>query len=307
MFNVVGHDAAIEAFRGALSAQRLHHAWLMTGPPQIGKTTLSLYFARLLLKATDPGSAAAKRIEAGTHGDLLIIAPGNGGTKSAQSQSIVVGDVRPIQQLLHHTPAEGGWRVVVVKGGDHLNSFAANAILKLLEEPPEKTIFFIIADNPAAVIPTIRSRCRQLMLHPLQDADMRVFLRDRAIRDEPSLTDLLMRAQGRPGFALAALGDHDKDIIDLAENLMAGNASPLTPTQAERVGRAERGFLTFCDLLQEHVRQTALKHGRSGACREASHAAELYQSLTSLRHQTESSNLDKTQAVLQAADIVSKL
>lgn len=305
--NVIGHEAAIQQFEFARKSGRLHHAWLITGTPQIGKVTLALLFAKILLNATDPSSPESHRIEAGTHGDLLFITRGISPSKGSESNVILAADIKPIQQLLHHTAAEGGWRVVIVAGGDLLNSFAANALLKLLEEPPEKTIFFITADNAAAVIPTIRSRCHKLSLHPLQDADMQIFLFQHGIKDPSTIQRLSVQAKGRPGYALELASRHHEELSQIVGELAAGTIRNLSPAQAERIAKEEKGFSTFCDLLQERIRNVALTSIREGNQDAAKLAAEDYKALTYLRYETHRFNLDRTLAALKAAAIIGRL
>lgn len=305
--DVVGHDDAIQQFEAARRSGRLHHAWLITGTPQIGKTTLALFFARTLLNAMDPKSPISHRFEAGTHGDLLVITRGASTGKGGESQTIIAADIKPVQQLLHHTAAEGGWRVVIVAGGDLLNNFAANALLKLLEEPPEKTVFFITADNAAAVIPTIRSRCHKLFLHPLKDADMQVFLARHQLTDADMNQRLVSQAKGRPGYALELASRHHDDLSSLVEALASGASRALSPAQAERIAKEERSFSTFCDLLQERIREAALSSSRKGDKSAANRAAEIYQKLIYLRHETDRFNLDRTLAALKAAAMIGRL
>src|ERR1700743_1015344 len=139
---LVGHPEAEATLLDAMRAGRMHHAWLITGPEGIGKATLAYRFARrllagmpddgtLALEATDPGF---RRLAAQSHADLLTVERGfNERTKRMRTQ-IAVEDVRKINGFMALTPAEGGWRVVIVDGAEELNQASANALLKILEE-----------------------------------------------------------------------------------------------------------------------------------------------------------------------------
>jgi DNA polymerase-3 subunit delta' len=169
-----------------LAAQRsgrLHHAWLLTGPRGIGKATLAWRFARFLLAGGQGGLFAGST-------DLLDVAPDAPGRALVDARShpdlfhlrrtldpktdrirteIVVDDVRDLGEFMHMTPALGDWRVAIVDPADEMNRNAANAVLKILEEPPPRAVLLIVAHAPGRLLPTIRSRCRRLALPPLAD------------------------------------------------------------------------------------------------------------------------------------------
>lgn len=186
---LVGHDGAEQTLLDAFNAERLHHAWLISGPRGIGKATLAYRFARFLMvhgadggeaglfgDAPAPDSLAVapdhpvfRRITAEGHGDLLGIErkpdPKTGKLKTV----ISVDDVRAVGHFMHKTASEGGWRIVIIDSADEMNVNAANAVLKVLEEPPARAIILLVSHNPGRLLPTIRSRCRRLQLRPLED------------------------------------------------------------------------------------------------------------------------------------------
>ena len=181
---LIGHDVAEKTMLAAHGSSRLHHAWLITGPRGIGKATLAWRFARFLLCGSqqgglfgdtptglDVGMEAPGRslVDARSHPDLFhlrrTLHPDNGRMRG----EIVVEDVRGLGEFMHMTPAMGQWRVALVDAADEMNRNAANAVLKILEEPPPNAVLLIVAHAPGRLLPTIRSRCRRLALHPLSD------------------------------------------------------------------------------------------------------------------------------------------
>src|SRR5947209_6591439 len=177
---LLGHPEAEATILAAIRAGRMHHAWLITGPEGIGKATLAYRFARRLLAgrptedslALDPANPVFRRVAANSHSDMLTIERVfNEKTKRMKTQ-IAVEDVRKINGFMSLTPAEGGWRVVVVDGAEELNPASANALLKILEEPPPRSVLLLVCAAPGRLLPTIRSRCRRLRLTPLADEPM---------------------------------------------------------------------------------------------------------------------------------------
>ncbi|MBS0982714.1 DNA polymerase III subunit delta' [Gluconobacter cerinus] len=296
-FDLRGHEAAEETFRAALASGRLHHAWLISGPAGIGKATLAFRLARILLNGEDPASAAARRITAGTHGDLLEISRAVDEKKGRLRGEITAADVRPVQSFLHHTATEGGWRVVIVDGAEYLNRFAANALLKILEEPPPKAILLLTTASPGRLLPTIRSRCRALALSPLPDADMRLL-----VPDVPE--DVLARSHGSPGRALFLAQDRDGAIAAFVAEILAGKTltADMLPF-IDRIARETEGFALLCDLLGEGLADRARSAARRGDLPVADSSARQCSELDTLRRQTDGFNLDKAQAIRQAVEL----
>lgn len=168
---LVGHMAALSAIRADFEQRRLAHGILLSGPKGIGKATLAFHIARMLLSEGRPDDEAiARRIAAGSHADLLVVEPLFDAKKGEVAREITVEQAREIGQFLSLTPGESDWRVVIIDSADALNINAANAILKILEEPPPQAVLLLVSHNPGKLLPTIRSRCRLLKLHPLDSA-----------------------------------------------------------------------------------------------------------------------------------------
>ena len=181
-----GQEAAEKAILDAIETGRLHHAWLLTGPKGIGKATLAWRAARYLLARppagqdalfdvppaassleVDPEHPVARRIAAMSEPGLLAIRRPWDTDKKRFKTQITVEEVRRLNGFFGLSATEGGYRTVIVDSADDMNTAAANALLKILEEPPRNAVLFLISHRPARLLPTIRSRCRELRLATL--------------------------------------------------------------------------------------------------------------------------------------------
>ncbi|MGI8706161.1 MAG: DNA polymerase III subunit delta' [Sphingomicrobium sp.] len=213
---IAGHDKQVEQFRQAWDSRTLHHAWLLAGPRGVGKATFALAAARRLLsEAAGPEFEAsvldapddhpiARLIAAGSHPDMRWLKRVENQKTGNLARNITVDQVREVGEFLGLTPALSPWRVVVIDTVDELEKAAANALLKMLEEPPPNTIFFLVSHAPGRLLPTIRSRCRRLQLQPLSDAAMTSVLETRLpeMSEAERLAPIPMAA-GSVGRALA--------------------------------------------------------------------------------------------------------
>ena len=189
-FDLYGQSAAESAFLTAYNAGRLHSGWLITGPQGVGKATLAYRIAGFLLAEQPPDDGLfgappppttltiphdapdARLIRAGSHPRLFILRRGPNSTGDKLSQVISVEQARDLKKFFQLSAADGGRRVVIIDSADELNPNAANAILKVLEEPPAKTTLLLISHRPTGLLPTIRSRCRELRCATLSSADL---------------------------------------------------------------------------------------------------------------------------------------
>jgi len=243
-----GHDEAVAAFRESLDQGRLHHAWLISGPEGIGKALFAEKAAlRVLAQGQGPVSApgldvpdehpAARLAAAGSHPDLMRLerlARDNGSGDLARS--ISVDQVRSLSRLFSTTASMSPWRVVIIDAIDDLERAAANALLKNLEEPPPSSLFLLVSHASERLLPTIRSRCRQLRLSPLEDDAMTSALRN-ALPDAEAreIEDLKAAAAGSPGRALQFRG-LDIAALDRAMETIVRDGDP---TNARRSALAQ--------------------------------------------------------------------
>jgi DNA polymerase III subunit delta' len=215
---LLGQDAAEASLGQAWRSGRLAHAWLITGPRGVGKATLAYRFARFVLAGGKgegkgialPGSHPVfRRVASGGHADFRVLEREVNPKTDKLRTEILVEQVRGLGSFLRLTPSESAWRVAIVDSADELNPNAANALLKVLEEPPARALLLLVAHAPGRLLPTIRSRCRRLALPPLDDAAMNELLQ----RYAPSLAGkeratVLRLADGSIGRALDfAAGD----------------------------------------------------------------------------------------------------
>lgn len=185
---LIGHEAAEQAFLAAFTAGRLPHAWLISGPQGVGKATFAYRIARFLLAQPMQeagglfgGSVPAapttldmprdhrvfRQIAQRGHPDFRLLERTPNPKTGRMRSEIIIDDVRAIIDFLHLKPAASPWRVVIVDSADDLNRNAANALLKVLEEPSSNTVLLLLSHAPQSLLPTIRSRCRKLVLQPL--------------------------------------------------------------------------------------------------------------------------------------------
>jgi DNA polymerase-3 subunit delta' len=228
-----GHAQAEAELADAAASGRLHHAWLISGPRGVGKATLAFRFARFLLSggpaargpglfgpvpaaglAVDPASPVFQRVASGGHADLFTLERGFMGEarrragsddprNRRRSRDIVIEDARKAGAFFARTALEGGWRIVVVDGAEDMNRNTANALLKTLEEPPAQGLLLLVSHAPGRLLPTIRSRCRRLVLGRLGDATVESLIRRyRPDIDDGEVRPLALIGEGSIGRAL---------------------------------------------------------------------------------------------------------
>jgi len=228
---VFGHETSERLFLEAFNSDRLHHAWLISGPKGVGKASLAWKFTKFLLcqktspddtglfgedvaaEVTSLESAAdspdVQRIKSGGHGGLIVAERSLNEKTGKMRADIVIDDVRKIISFFSQTSSEGGWRIAIIDAVDELNVNAANALLKILEEPPEKSIIFLIAHSPGKLLPTISSRCRTLKLQGLPTESVKAVLAGRYPQmDMGDLITCANLAEGAPGRAIE-IATHD--------------------------------------------------------------------------------------------------
>ena len=308
-----GHAGAEAGLLDALRQGRMPQALLIGGPEGIGKATLAWRLARFVLACPDAGGQsldvpenhpAARRIAAQSHSDLALLRREWNDKASPRRHftEIRVDDVRKMQGMFQQAAAAGGWRVCIVDAADDLNKNAANALLKLIEEPPPRSLFLLVAHRPGQVLPTIRSRCRKLMLGVLGEADV-----VRAVRALPGAA---------PESEVARAAERAGGSVREALRLLAGGALALDggiERQLEALPRVdwravhaladgvtgreqERAFDTFVRAVFGWLSKSVREGAQAGA--HLAPLAEVYETLHERTREAEALNLDKRALVL---------
>ena len=273
--SLIGHEIAERRFLKIWQSRRIPHAWLLTGPRGVGKATLAFRMARLVLLNDEDQSISSglfedpkgsslelntenpvfRKIASGGHPDLMTLERSlNLDTKRLKT-TIPVEDIRTAAQFLRLTSSEGGWRVIVIDSADDLNRNAANALLKILEEPPDKALILLVCHAPSRLLPTVRSRCCNLPLTPLHHDNIFLLLKEHltgfSIEDLKTLSLLSDGSPGR-GISLAEAGGLDlyREMISLLSTLPDMEAE-LLHDFGDRLARrgAEDNFRIFTELL----------------------------------------------------------
>ena len=236
-----GHANAEATLLAAYRDGRVPHAFLFVGPKGIGKASLAYRMARFVLAhpdaaapavreaaslAVDAGHPVAHRIAAQAQGDLLVLERTHN-DKGVLRQQIAVDDVRRTVSFFGSTAAEGGWRIAIVDALDELNRFGANALLKVLEEPPQRALLLLVSHAAARVPATLRSRCRIVTLRPLAASEVAAALAAATRRpaSDPQVVAAAAAADGSVARALTLLEEGALALrqraLDLLERLPA--------------------------------------------------------------------------------------
>lgn len=232
--HLIGHEWAAALLSSAITHERVGHAYLITGPAQVGKTTLARTFAQALNCQAPAGQPcgqcrACRLIAQDRHPDVRLVLPERTGRGLA---SLKIDQIRALQHELNLAPYEARWRVAILREFDAANASAANAFLKTLEEPPANVVLLLTANDADTLLPTISSRCQTIALRPLPAGQIAAALQNRWHLPPPQAELLAHLADGRPGWGIQAAGD---------ESLLAMRRARLDTLYAllpeKRVGR----------------------------------------------------------------------
>ena len=228
MWQVIGQDKIAALFEHSIREHNIAHAWLLTGPPHIGKGTLAINLAQAL-NCDDSKPPCGRchsccRILEGKHSDVISI-----GLNSRAE--IGINDMRELQSLANLAPYEGKCKVFIIDHAEYLSNEAANSLLKILEEPPPKVVWLLLAVEEKHLLPTIISRCQRLELKPVPREQIQGMLVDFHSVDPSSARLLAQLSQGCPGWALSALSD-DNMLKQRSERI--ANLSSLLTASLER-------------------------------------------------------------------------
>ena len=280
---IVGQDRAVDQFASAWASRKLHHAWLFAGPKGVGKASFARAAARrVLADAAGPpvdlsGIEApeehriVKLVDARSHPDMRWLERLEKEKGDGLARDITIKQVRGLGEFMGMTAALSPWRVAVIDSMDEMNKEASNALLKMLEEPPANTLFFLVSHAPGRLLPTIRSRCRLLHFDALADDAMTSILGERSpnlsAAERKRVVEMSFGSAGR-ALAFAELGL--AKLEDAAIAILRGG----DPTNAQRAAlatelgkkaSAER-YAAFLDLAPSLIAREA--RGLRGASLE---------------------------------------
>lgn len=303
-FDLVPAPAAEAAFEDARTRGRLHHAWLLTGPEGVGKATFAYRAARRLLGAAPdpsrgvlgarPDDPVSRLISAQAHPDLLVLERLVEGGKL--KKSISVDQARDLPEFFSKSPSQAQARVAIIDAADDLNVNAANALLKILEEPPEHGVLLMVTHAPGRLLATIRSRCRRLTFAPWTPTAVAGLLVRRGAADPDEADRLASMSGGSPGAALALAGPATMEADQLARRWVwegvADRAEALSIADGFRGGDGPAKFERIMERLIAAVRERALEGGPP-----ARDWADLWSELGEVPDRTTGLNLDRGDAL----------
>jgi DNA polymerase III subunit delta' len=322
-----GHAAAEAELLDAYRRNRLAQAWIIGGPEGVGKATLAWRFARFLLAHPDAAARevveaadlsvpadhpAARRMSTLALADIFLLRREWNDKTKKHFTEIRVDDVREITRAFHQGSGTGGWRVAIIDCADDLNRSAANALLKLIEEPPDRSLFLLVAHQPGRILPTIRSRCRKLMVGALKQEDTVAAVgalgEPWSEIDEVDVTAAAARAEGSVKETLRLLGGDamafDSSVARLLQGLPRVDWLGVHFLADKLTGRDnEASYETFMRALERHLDQRVrvLSEKGVGPSKLVGYA-RAWDEIRALARETEVFNFDKRALVLSIFD-----
>jgi DNA polymerase-3 subunit delta' len=323
------HQEQEKALLSAWQSGKMHHAWLLTGPKGIGKATFAYRAARFIFDSGAAGegfaliqpedlavsaeSHAARQVANRAHPNLLSIErPYDPKGKKFRTE-ITVDEVRKTVRFFGSTAGEDTWRVCIVDPADDLNSNAANALLKILEEPPVKTVFFLISHAPGKLLPTIRSRCRRLNFSLLENPTLSKALMDLEIASSDSVEHLSQICEGSLRKAAELQSEDGLIMVHAFERLLA---PPFKPDyeSLHHFGDlvAQRGkdqnFAHFSDLVFRYLTHQLheKRAGEAASNKSLMALADAWEKAGEVLRETQIFNLDKKQTAINVVRMLAE-
>lgn len=269
-----GHSAAERALLAAYQSARTPHAWLIGGEPGIGKATLAYRFARFVMAHPDPSACdvqqaaslavgadqlVVRRFAAQAQPDLLVLERSVNEQTGKLYSVIRVDDVRRTVSFFGSTAGAGGWRIAIVDAVDDLQREGANALLKVLEEPPTRALILLVSHRPGRELPTLRSRCRRLLLRPLAAGDVAhaVAAATGSRVQDPHVQEVAAASGGSVARALTLLDSDARSlrqrVLDVIAQLPEPDPRALHALADTLGGSDPQTLATFMDLVNNFL------------------------------------------------------
>jgi DNA polymerase-3 subunit delta' len=324
--SLFGHRAAEQAFLASYQSGRVPHAWLIGGPQGIGKATLAYRMARFVLTRPDPHAIevqaatslevsaddpVARQIASATHGGLLTLER-TANEKGVVRTVITVEETRETISFFGSTATGDGWRICVVDTVDELNANAANALLKILEEPPRRSILLLVSHAPGKVLPTIQSRCRRLALRPLTTEDVIGAAAEASgiSSHDPALTQAAGIAEGSVGRALSFLDGESlkmhRRTADLLKSLPNADPRALHALGDALAGNDRTPLAAFLDSVDRWISERLRSDAQKADLGQLARLAEVWEKINRAARDVESFNLDRKPLVFSVFDLLSE-
>lgn len=314
-FDLQPDQDAERAFVDALERGRLHHAWMLTGVEGVGKATFAYRATRRLLGAVSdpsrgvlgarPDDPVSRLVSAQSHPDLLVLEREGEGAKV--KRNISVDQARELPEFFAMSPSRARYRVAIIDAVDDMNINAANALLKVLEEPPERGVLFLVSHSPGRLLPTIRSRCRRLAFANWGEPALAELVSRRAGMTADEAGRIAAMASGSPGAALMLATDQMLEMDRLARGWVHEGRADI----AEEIAQAARfrggeGAATF-DRLFDRILAAVKERATTAVGREGAAWSDAWSRLSLLPDQVAGVNLDRTDALAVAMTEIGRL
>ncbi|MDO9418568.1 DNA polymerase III subunit delta' [Pararhizobium sp.] len=320
--HLYGHEAAEEFLATTYRSGKGHHAILLEGPEGIGKATLAFRFANHVLSHPEPGDAPARladvdpasmvsrQISSGASHNLLHLTRPTDEKTGKVKSAITIDEVRRATKFFAQTSGTGNWRIVIIDPADDLNRNAANAILKILEEPPKRALFLVLAHAPGRLLPTIRSRCLALKLTPLDLPSMTKAMANLGFDlSQSGMTDVIDAAGGSVSQALKLINYGGAEIVRVFQSILEKDG-PAVRKDMHKLADAlsakdsETVFGFFSGHVGEHLMRQARGSAIKGDIVRAERFAQLSSVISERMTTAQAYNLDRKQTVLSILDDV---
>jgi len=308
--SLAGHAGNADIFLKSVASGRLHHGWLLAGPKGIGKATFAYHCARYLLKGAGDNSLIIPEddpvfthVTSGAEGNLKVIERGMNEKTGRMRQEIVVDDVRGLHDFFEKTAMHAGWRIAILDSADEMNRSAANALLKMLEEPPKQTILFLVSHARGRLPATVRSRCQQLLFNPLKDDEVARVLEERLPGLEGSeVNSLAGFAQGSPGFAIRLAVFKGVALIQTVTKLFEGEGLKTEAIHklAGDFGRrgADEQYFLFLDIVKAELSKRMREDAINGRKSRLDCWLALWDKVEQIQREGEGLNLGRKQQLI---------